>query len=471
MLLTQAALALVHIMAEPPDKMAHQCVAVSGFCRGITRRKPIFRGAENPDNCGFISTFAGFSEYVSGKEAGDSGQPRTFLSVVVFILTAVRALHTSDWHIGRTFHGANLLAEQAAVLDHLADLVRAESVDVVLISGDIYDRAVPSAEAVKVAARAMANLRNAGAHLVVTSGNHDSAPRLGAFAEFSSAGGLHLRTTIEQISEPIVLEDEHGPVAFYGIPYLEPDRTRNALGITDAQGHTAVLKEAMRRIHQDLDTRPEVTRSVVLAHAFVSGGSSTDSERTIAVGGVEQVPSSVFDGVDYVALGHLHGPQTLAGHLRYSGSPLAYSFSEARQRKSVWIIDFDKQGLADVRRHELPVPRKLATVSGTLAHLLKSESFVEFAECFLSVELTDRVRPVDAMRQLRARFPYAVHLEWRPDGGAPNKALRYAEAVRGRSDSEISESFMTDCRGSEPGASESALFRAAFEFAARGDNA
>ncbi|GAB3715871.1 exonuclease SbcCD subunit D [Amycolatopsis oliviviridis] len=379
----------------------------------------------------------------------------------------MKLLHTSDWHIGRTFHGADLLAEQEAVLGHLADLVVAESVDVVLVSGDIYDRAVPSAEAVRVATTALGRLRQAGAKLVMTPGNHDSAPRLGAFAEFAAAGGLHLRATIDGLAEPVLLPDEHGDVALYGIPYLEPEPARHALGVPEARGHTGVLTEAMRRIRADLASRPSGTRSVVLAHAFVTGGEPTESERTIAVGGVEQVPGSVFDGVDYVALGHLHGPQTLAEHLRYSGSPLAYSFSETRQRKSVWLVELDADGLAEVRRHELPVPRHLAMLRGELAELLSDPEHDELTEHFLSFTVTDRVRPIDAMRKLRERFPYAVHMDWQPEGGHDGAALKYAEAVRGRSDVEITRSFLEDCRGSAPSESEERLVLAALGAAGR----
>ncbi|MEV4057422.1 exonuclease SbcCD subunit D [Amycolatopsis sp. NPDC049688] len=379
----------------------------------------------------------------------------------------MRFLHTSDWHVGRTFHGADLLAEQEAVLGHLADLVAGEAIDAVLVAGDIYDRAVPSAEAVRVATKAVARIRAAGAQLVVTPGNHDSAPRLGAFAEFAAAGGLHLRTTVAGLAEPVLFEDAHGPVAVYGIPYLEPEPARHALGVPEARGHTGVLTEAMRRIRADLETRPEA-RSVVLAHAFVTGGEPTDSERTIAVGGVEQVPGSVFDGVDYVALGHLHGPQTLAGHLRYSGSPLAYSFSEARQRKSVWLVDLDEHGLHDVRRHELPVPRALATLEGDIEDLLANPEHDRYLGHFLSVTVTDRVRPVDAMRRLRERFPYAVHLEWAPAGGHAGVPLRYSDAVRGRSDIEVSRSFLDDCRGAPPTEREERLLFEALEAADRG---
>ncbi|SFO67780.1 Exodeoxyribonuclease I subunit D [Amycolatopsis rubida] len=381
-------------------------------------------------------------------------------------MVAVRVLHTSDWHIGRTFHGADLLTEQEAALTHIAELVDRESVDVVVVAGDIYDRAVPSAEAVRVATAAMTRIRRAGAELVVTPGNHDSAARLGAFAEFAAAGGLHVRATVEGIAEPVVLHDEHGAVAFYGIPYLEPEPSRHALGVPEARGHTGVLGEAMRRVRDDLASRPGA-RSVVLAHAFVTGGEASESERTIAVGGVEQVPGSVFDGVDYVALGHLHGPQTLAEHLRYSGSPLAYSFSEARQRKSVWFVDLDATGLAEVRRHELPVPRPLATLSGELAALLEDPEHEQWREHFLSITVTDRVRPIDAMRLLQDRFPYAVHMDWRPDGGVAGTELKYAEAVRGRSDIEIARSFLDDCRGAPPSEREERLVHLALEAANR----
>lgn len=365
----------------------------------------------------------------------------------------MRILHTSDWHVGRTFHGADLLSEQDAVLAHIADVVASDGVDVVVVAGDIYDRAVPSADAVTVATRAMGRIREAGAKLVITSGNHDSAPRLGAFAEFAAAGGLHLRTTIEAIDDPVVIDD----VAFYGIPYLEPDPCRHAMGIAD-RGHTGVLTEAMRRINVDRARRGG--RSVVLAHAFVTGGVGSDSERTIAVGGVEQVGASVFDGPDYVALGHLHGAQTLTERIRYAGSPVAYSFSEARQRKSVWIVDLSDTGLTDVRRHELPVPRRLKTVTGRLDDLLTDTAHDSLTDAYLSVTLTDDVRPLDAMRRLRERFPFAVHVEWQPS--TPTTALRYTEATRGRSDREIAARFLTDCRGAGPSDTEETLLADAF---------
>ncbi|WP_199441337.1 exonuclease SbcCD subunit D [Umezawaea beigongshangensis] len=372
----------------------------------------------------------------------------------------MRVLHTSDWHVGRTFHGRDLLHEQEAVLGGLADLVSDERVDVVAVSGDLYDRAVPSGDAVQLCERVLSRIRAAGARIVITPGNHDSAPRIGVFGAFAEHGGLHLRTTIADLHRPVVLPDEHGPVALYGIPFLEPEPAKHALGVPRARGHEGVLTEAMRRVRADLAGRPG-TRSVVLAHAFVTGGASSDSERTIAVGGVETVGADVFGGVDYVALGHLHGPQRLADGLRYSGSPLAYSFSEARQRKSVWLVDLDHGGLAGVERRDLPTPRELATVSGKLAELLVDPVHAPLEDRFLSVELTDRVRPKDALRELQKRFPHAVHVEWRPEGGRP-AGMTYAERLGGRTDAEIACCFVDDCRGEPPTGSEERLLARAF---------
>jgi exonuclease SbcD len=373
----------------------------------------------------------------------------------------MRVLHTSDWHVGRMFHGRDLLADQESVLGGLADLVVDQRVDVVVVAGDLYDRAVPAGESVAACTRILSRIRQAGAELVVIPGNHDSAARLGAFGEFAAAGGLHLRTRIADIGRPVLIGDAHGPVAFYGIPYLEPELARHALDVPTARGHQGVLTEAMNRVRADLAGRPG-TRSVVLSHAFVTGGERSESERSIAIGGVELVSGSVFDGVDYVALGHLHGPQELAPQLRYSGSPLAYSFSEAHHRKSVWLVELDVTGLAEVWRVELPVPRRLATLQGELAELLVRPALEELVDSYLFVVLTDRVRPIDAMRRLQQRFPFAVRMEWQPAGGHLGEPLTYPASVHVRDDEEIACRFVADCRDSEPVDAERALIAEAF---------
>jgi exonuclease SbcD len=361
----------------------------------------------------------------------------------------MRLLHTSDWHIGRSLHGADLLREQEEVLSGLVDVVVAESVDVVVVAGDVYDRAVPSADATGVLDRVVGRLLRAGAAVVLTPGNHDSARRLGTFSGLLSAAGLHVRATTAGLDEPVLLRDEHGEVAVYGLPYLEPEIARHELGsggreASIARSHEAVLTEAMERVRRDLFLRPGA-RSVVLAHAFVGGGVPSDSERDICVGGVDLVPAPVFDGVDYVALGHLHRPQTITPRLRYSGSPMAYSFGEAGQEKQVWLVDLDATGLAGVRALALPTPRPLTVLTGTLDELLADPAHTSVEEHFVSARLTDHVRPSDPMRHLQARFPHCVHLEW-TGGAGGGDGRSYQERLRGRSDLEVAGEFVTHVR-------------------------
>ncbi len=379
----------------------------------------------------------------------------------------MRLLHTSDWHIGRTLHGTELLAEQEAVLTGLARVVAAESVDAVLVAGDVYDRAVPSADATAVLDRVVGRLLKAGAAVVMTPGNHDSARRLGTFSGLLSAAGLHVRASTGRLDEPVLLSDEHGDVAVYGLPFLEPEVARHELGISGGRSHEAVVGAAMDRVRSDLFLRPG-TRSVVLAHAFVGGGIASDSERDICVGGVDLVPTSVFDGVDYAALGHLHRPQTLYPRMRYSGSPLAYSFGEAGQQKQAWLVDLGADGLADVRPVPLPTPRELTVLTGTLDELLDDPAHGPVEEHFVSARLTDPIRPVDPMRRLQRRFPHCVHLEW-SGGAAAADGRSYQERLRDRSDLDVAAEFVAHVRGVSASSAERELLARALGAADRAE--
>ena len=366
----------------------------------------------------------------------------------------MRLIHTSDWHIGRTFHGHDLLADQDFILSALADLVAEHQVDVVVIAGDIYDRAVPSAEAVQVATRGMQRIRRAGAVIVASSGNHDSAPRLGAFADFLAAGGLHLRTSLAGLADPVLLTDEHGPVALYALPYLEPEIAKSSLGIAGRPGHQAVMAAAMDRVRGNLATQPAGTRSVVAAHAFVVGGVAGGSERSIASGGVESVTADLFAGIDYVALGHLHGAQSLHSRLRYCGSPLPYSFTEASHRKGAWLIDLGPGGELTDRWLPLPVLRPLAVLTGSLAQVLIGN--FDLVDSYLAVVLTDPVRPIEPMRRLRERYPHVLTVTWDPG------AARVGDTVppvisTALTDSDILAGFLLDCRGSAASSAEQLL--------------
>jgi len=377
----------------------------------------------------------------------------------------MRLLHTSDWHLGRSFHRISLLDAQRAFLDHLVATVERERVDAVLVAGDVYDRAVPPLSAVELFDGALHRLAELGVPTVMISGNHDSARRLGVGARLMQRAGVHLRTDPDDCGSPVLLADSHGDVACYGLPYLEPALTHGTLGAERA-GHEAVLAAAMARVRADLAARPAGTRSVVLAHAFVHGGEVSDSERDITVGGVASVPAAVFDGADYVALGHLHGCQTLTERVRYSGSPLAYSFSEAGHRKSMWLVDLDASGAVAAERVDCPVPRPLARLRGTLDELLTEPRFEQHTGSWVEATLTDAVRPGDPMSRLEERFPHIVSLVFEPEAADSEAPESYARRLRGRTDRQIAEDFVGHVRGGRPAdAEERAMLDAALEAA------
>jgi DNA repair protein SbcD/Mre11 len=388
----------------------------------------------------------------------------------------MRMLHTSDWHLGRTLHRADLREAQAAYLDHLVETVRSERVDAVLVSGDVYDRAIPPVDAVALCEDGLFRLRDAGARVVVISGNHDSARRLGFASALVDAAGVYLRTRVGALAQPVLLEDQHGPVAVYGVPFLEPDAVRTdlpGLGTTDddviPRGHQGVLTRATDCIRADLATRGGA-RSVVMAHAWVAGGEASESERDISIGGVGRVPAGLFDGFGYTALGHLHGPQTLGERLRYSGSPLPYSFSEARQAKGSWLVDLGPDGDVQVERLPAPAFRRLTVLRGPLADLVASAAYTEFEDDFVSVVLTDTGRPEGAMDQLRRRFPHVLVLAFEPEGREAG-AASYRSRVAGRDDLAVAAEFVGHVRNSPVTEGERKLLAAAFDDARRAEAA
>ncbi len=358
-------------------------------------------------------------------------------------------LHTADWHLGRSFHGEGLLAAQAGWVDWLVDLAEASSLDAILVAGDLYDRALPPVDAVTLADDALARLA-AIAPVVVVPGNHDSATRLGFGSSLLARAGLHLRTEPARSGEPVLVEK----LAVYPIPYLEPDAVRTALGVVE-RGHGPVLAAAMELVRADLARRPGGTRAVVVAHAFVAGAQTSGSERDLALGGASCVPASTFARADYVALGHLHGPQRVGENGRYAGSPLAFSFSEATHTKSVALVDLGPAPTVELVA--CPVPRPLARVRGALEALLADAAHEAAEEAWVEVTLTDAVRPADAMDRLRRRFPHAVALHFAPEGASPGAQGSYAARLRGLSDHELALSFVEDVRGLPAGASEEAL--------------
>lgn len=449
----------------------------------------------------------------------------------------MRLLHTADWHLGRLLHRVPLLDAQRRVLDHLIEVAAEEQVDAIVVAGDIFDRALPPVEAVQLAGDVLRRMA-AVAPVIAISGNHDSAQRLGFARELIAAGGVHLRTDPIGSGDPVMLEDEHGPVAFYGIPYLDPDLCRGPLEV-DERSHDAVVRAATALAREDLAARSaragQPVRGVVVAHAFVLGGEPSDSERDISVGGAQTVSASAFDGFAYTALGHLHRPHAVGGafladdetadderalpvtlddplatddagtlslfaladappddggtaverrrggtgstatadrpasRIRYAGSPLAYSFSEATGEKSSAIVEIDAAGNAEVRTIPVPSPYRLVRLRGTLDALLDDPTLGahERDDHWLDVTLTDGRLPARPMERLRRRFPRILALQHAPEGDLAPATLAAAR-VQGRSDLEVLERFVADVRGVPVDDAERPLLQRAVEAVTRG---
>jgi exonuclease SbcD len=362
----------------------------------------------------------------------------------------MRLLHTADWHLGRSFHGVSLLDAQAVYVDWLVDVARDARVDAILVSGDVYDRALPPVDAVRLADEALARLVEI-APVVVISGNHDSAARLAFASGLLERAGLHLRTDVARIGEPVLI----GDAAIYPIPYLEPDVARRRLEV-DGRGHGPVLEAAMACVRDDIALRPGL-QTIVMAHAFVAGAEASESERDLSVGGAYSVPPSTFAGVDYVALGHVHRPQAAGRNGRYAGSPQAFSFSEASHVKSVAVVELG----GDTELLPCPVPRPLAVLRGTLGDLLGAPEHAAAEGAWVQVTLTDAVRPAEAMARLQARFPHTVALSFEPCGEHAAAAGSYTRRLKGLDDHALTAAFVEDVRGEGPDTVEQELLDSA----------
>ncbi|MFM9109518.1 MAG: exonuclease SbcCD subunit D [Prochlorococcaceae cyanobacterium] len=412
----------------------------------------------------------------------------------------MRLLHTSDWHLGRPFHGASLLGDQAAAMDRIVALAAEAEVDAVLIAGDIYDRAIPPADAVQLFTDTLARLRAAGAAVVAIAGNHDSHVRVSVYDPLLSAFGVTIRGDVRRAAEPVLVSPRRGgdPVAIYPLPYLEPAVDGPALEATEAPkpdeapataaagagpgrsrlSHQAVTRLAVEHLrhhhHNTINNRRRSggSRTVLVAHTFVAGGASSESERELTVGNVDRVSVDTFAGFDYVALGHLHGSQQLDGpRLAYAGTPLPYSFSEQHHTKSVRIVELAADGSPEVEIVPLGVGRPLRTLEGRLEELCRDPRLEGAAAAWLRVLLTDETLPLQAMARLRQRFPHVAELRHRPPahGAAASADGRQEQVRRTASPLDLGLAFFADQQGRPADPAEAELLRQALEAAGRGE--
>lgn len=323
----------------------------------------------------------------------------------------MRILHTADLHLGRQFSGISLEEDHAAILEQILDVAIGRQVDVLVIAGDIFDRAAPPETAVRQFNGFLRRVaEETSAAVVMIAGNHDSGHRIGAMAIMTDARRALIRGPVSAEETPLLLEDEHGTVAISALPFAYEYAARECFADETLSSPAEVLaaQVAAARAHV-----PVNARWVVAAHAFVAGGEGSESERPLArVGGIETVPSDVFAGAHYVALGHLHRAQTAgAEHIRYSGSPLAFGFDEADAEKSMTLVEIDGSGEAMVETIPFSPARRVRVLRGTLAELLLADPSPDF----IRAVLTDEHPLIDPMKRLRAVFPNACQLSYARD--------------------------------------------------------
>lgn len=358
----------------------------------------------------------------------------------------MKFIHTSDWHLGRQFHNVSLLDDQKAVLEQLVDYIRTHPVDAVIVAGDIYDRSVPPTAAIELLNQTVNQIcGELNTPMILISGNHDGAERLGFGSEQMKNAGLHIISNFEDMLRPVVISTESaGDVAFYGMPYNDPEMVRYAYQSTVSSHDEAhnLLCETIREHSSDEQRR------VLISHCFIDGGKDSDSERPLSIGGADRVSYEHFTDFDYVALGHLHQPQKKGEEfIRYSGSLMKYSFSEQHQRKGFTVVELDASGFVSAKHIVLTAPHEMRIVEGLLEDVLALGQSDKKKDDYLLVRLMDQHAILNPMEKLRAVYPNVLHLE--KPGMLIGVEQEMAQAKLARSEVDMFRDFFSEAQNSE----------------------
>ncbi|WP_264408307.1 exonuclease SbcCD subunit D [Vibrio owensii] len=358
----------------------------------------------------------------------------------------MKFIHTSDWHLGRQFHNVSLLDDQQAVLDQLIQYIENNPVDAVVVAGDIYDRSVPPTIAIellnKVVKRICGELNTP---MILISGNHDGAERLGFGSEQMKNAGLHIISNFEDMLIPVVIETESaGQVAFYGMPYNDPEQVRFAYQepvSTHDQAHKLLAEKIAEQFQSE-------QRNVLVSHCFVDGAIESESERPLSIGGSDRVSHEHFLNFDYVALGHLHQPQKKGEeYIRYSGSLMKYSFGEQNQKKGFTLVEIDQNGFVSAEHVDLAAPHEMRIVEGELEQVIEQGKTDPKNEDYLLVRLMDKHAILNPMEKLRTVYPNVLHLE--KPGMLIGVEQEMAQAKLARSEIDMFRDFFTEAQDSQ----------------------
>ncbi|MBE3960020.1 exonuclease sbcCD subunit D [Vibrio parahaemolyticus] len=358
----------------------------------------------------------------------------------------MKFIHTSDWHLGRQFHNVSLLEDQQAVLEQLIQYIENNPVDAVIVAGDVYDRSVPPTIAIELLNRVVKRIcGELNTPMILISGNHDGAERLGFGSEQMKRSGLHIISNFEDMLTPVVIETKAaGHVAFYGMPYNDPEQVRYVYK-EPVSTHDEAHKLLAEKITEQFQSEH---RNILISHCFVDGAIESESERPLSIGGSDRVSHEHFLNFDYVALGHLHQPQKKGEeYIRYSGSLMKYSFGEQNQKKGFTLVEIGKDGFIGTKHIELTAPHEMRIVEGELEQILEWGKTDPKNEDYLLVRLMDKHAILNPMEKLRTVYPNVLHLE--KPGMLIGVEQEMAQAKLARSEIDMFKDFFAEAQDSE----------------------
>ncbi|MGL1194128.1 exonuclease SbcCD subunit D [Vibrio parahaemolyticus] len=358
----------------------------------------------------------------------------------------MKFIHTSDWHLGRQFHNVSLLEDQQAVLEQLIQYIENNPVDAVIVAGDVYDRSVPPTIAIELLNRVVKRIcGELNTPMILISGNHDGAERLGFGSEQMKRSGLHIISNFEDMLTPVVIETKAaGHVAFYGMPYNDPEQVRYVYK-EPVSTHDEAHKLLAEKITEQFQSEH---RNILISHCFVDGAIESESERPLSIGGSDRISHEHFLNFDYVALGHLHQPQKKGEeYIRYSGSLMKYSFGEQNQKKGFTLVEIGKDGFIGAEHIELTAPHEMRIVEGELEQILEWGKTDPKNEDYLLVRLMDKHAILNPMEKLRTVYPNVLHLE--KPGMLIGVEQEMAQAKLARSEIDMFKDFFAEAQDSE----------------------
>lgn len=338
----------------------------------------------------------------------------------------MRFLHLSDLHLGKRVNEFSMLEDQAYILKEILNIIDEQKVEAVLIAGDIYDKVIPSAEAVRLLDDFLTRLAARELPVFLISGNHDSAERVAFGARLMSSRQIYLSPVFEADVEPVTVNDRYGEIHIYMLPFVKPSLVKRVYPEEEIITYQDAVNAAVQHMQIDTDKR-----NILLAHQFVTGAARCDSEE-LSVGGLDDVDASVFDSFDYVALGHLHGPQKIGKEtVRYSGTPLKYSFSEANHKKAAVIVDMEEKGTVNIQQIPLVPKHDMREIRGTYMEVTALDFYKDMkTDDYLHITLTDEEDIPDVIGKLRTIYPNIMKLSY------DNLRTRAAVTVRGTAEVE-----------------------------------